>query len=173
MIMAFCTKCGNEMKEDAKFCPACGEPANGASAGRENKNGSSTVAGEAYQNAKSKVETVLNTKDATGEYDKDDIENNKVICALAYIPILFFLPLIACPKDSKFAKFHANQGLLLLILAIVCNVIGSLIGLIPFVGTIVWILLEIVLVGAFLFGLINTLQGKAKELPLIGGIRLI
>ena len=115
----------------------------------------------------------MDTKDTSGEYAREDIEKNKVICALAYIPILFFLPLVACPKDSKFAKFHANQGLLVLILAVVCNVIGSLIGLIPIFGTIVWILLDVVIFGAFLFGLINTLQGKAKELPFIGGIRLI
>ena len=172
--MSFCKKCGKEMNDDVKFCPACGEPANnGASGSSENNSGNSSYANDAYQNAKSKVETVLNTKDTTGEYDPKDIESNKVICALAYIPILFFLPLVACPKTSKFAKFHANQGLLLLILSVVCNVVGSLIGLIPILGTIVWVLLELVLFAAFIFGLINTLQGKAKELPLIGGIRLI
>ena len=25
--MSFCTKCGTELKEDAKFCPSCGAPA--------------------------------------------------------------------------------------------------------------------------------------------------
>jgi len=168
--MSFCGKCGKELNDGVKFCPACGEPTEN---GTQQSDKSTSYAGDAYQNAKSKVETVLNTKDTSGEYAREDIEKNKVICALAYIPILFFLPLVACPKDSKFAKFHANQGLLVLILAVVCNVIGSLIGLIPIFGTIVWVLLDLVIFGAFLFGLINTLQGKAKELPFIGGIRLI
>lgn len=171
--MSFCSKCGKELNDDAKFCPACGEATGQSTSENHGNNGNDSYANDAYQNAKSKVETVLNTKDATGEYDPKDIEDNKVICALAYIPVLFFLPLVACPKNSKFAKFHANQGLLVLILAVVCNVVGSLIGLIPVFGTIVWSLLGLLIFGAFLFGLINTLQGKAKELPLIGGIRLI
>ena len=44
-----------------------------------------------------------------------DIEDNKVIAALAYI--IFFLPLIVA-KDSEFGKFHANQGLIYFYLAL-------------------------------------------------------
>lgn len=175
--MVFCKKCGTQLEDNAAFCPKCGESAGNtasSNAGQNTQSDSSTsYANEAYQNAKSKVETVLNTKDATNEYDNQDIENNKVICALAYIPILFFLPLIACPKDSKFAKFHANQGLLFFILSILVGIVCFIIGHIPVFGLIVNILLGVIMLGMFLFGLINTLQGKAKELPLIGGIRMI
>ena len=52
--------------------------------------------------------------------DPKDIEENKVWGILAYI--IFFLPLITAPK-SKFAKYHANQGLLLVLLS-VANKIG-------------------------------------------------
>lgn len=45
-------------------------------------------------------------------YTPEDIEKNKTMAGLAYL--LFFLPLIACP-ESRYAKFHANQALLLLI----------------------------------------------------------
>ena len=112
------------------------------------------------------------SEDHTMEFDTQDAQDAKIWSVLAYFGILFFLPLVAVP-NSAYGKFHANQGLLLLILSVVCNVVGSLIGLISILGTIVWVLLELVLFAAFLFGLINTLQGKAKELPLIGGIRLI
>ena len=181
--MPFCTKCGNQMDDDATFCSKCGEPAaakaqeNAQESAQENTDNTAgsqnTYANDAYQNVKGKMETVLNTKDHTGEYDKNEIESCKVICALAYIPILFFLPLVACPKDSKFAKFHANQGLIMLLLSIFCNIVGSLIGLIPFIGWLVWLVLELLVLGAFLFGLINTRQGKAKELPFIGGIKIV
>lgn len=100
-------------------------------------------------------------------FEKDDIEKNKVIAGLAYL--IFFLPLIACP-ESQFGKFHANQGLLLLIL----GVAGSFIlGLIPIVG---WILLPLLSIFVFvvgIMGLVNGLNGKAKELPLIGKFRII
>ncbi|NLB17438.1 MAG: hypothetical protein GX825_01580 [Syntrophomonadaceae bacterium] len=96
-----------------------------------------------------------------------DIEKNKVIAGLAYL--LFFMPLLVCP-DSKYGKFHANQGLMLLIFGFG----GSLIlSLIPVIG---WIILPFYSIAVFVFaviGIINGLGGKVKELPLIGKARLI
>lgn len=100
-------------------------------------------------------------------FDQEDINKNKTMAGLAYI--LFFLPLIVCP-DSKFGKFHANQGLLLLILGFAGSIILSII---PIVG---WILLPIFSVLVFVFaiiGLVNGLSGKSKELPIIGKYRII
>jgi uncharacterized membrane protein len=102
--------------------------------------------------------------DSTQEniYTPEDIENNKTMAGLAYI--LFFLPLIVCP-ESKYAKFHANQGLLLLIAGIAGNVV---LGIIPVIG---WLLIPIYGIGILILGimgLINGFGGKAKELPLIG-----
>lgn len=55
-------------------------------------------------------------------YTPEDIEKNKTIAGLSYF--LFFLPLIACP-ESGYAKFHANQSLILLITGVMvkrfCN----------------------------------------------------
>lgn len=95
-------------------------------------------------------------------FDKADIEKNKAMAGLAYL--IFFLPLIVCP-ESKYAKFHANQGLLLFIAAIAGNIILSII---PVVG---WILLPIYGIGIFvlgIMGLINGFGGTAKRLPIIG-----
>ena len=110
--------------------------------------------------------TDLNVPESAS-FDPADIEKNKVIAGLSYI--LFFLPLIACP-DSKFGRFHANQALLLLILAIAGNIILTIIPvigwiLLPFFGILVFVL--------FLIGLINGLSGKAKGLPVIGKYRLL
>jgi uncharacterized membrane protein len=101
-------------------------------------------------------------------FTQEDIEQNKVISLLAYI--LFFIPLLAA-KDSAFAKFHANQGLVLLLLGISISIVASVIPIIgwfiigPF-GTIFVIVLAII-------GIINALNGKAKPLPLIGGITIL
>lgn len=97
----------------------------------------------------------------------EDVDKNKTMAGLAYI--LFFLPLAACP-DSQFGRFHANQGLLLLLLGFGGSIILTLI---PVIG---WILLPffslVILVFAIL-GLINGFGGKAKHLPLIGKYQLI
>lgn len=97
-----------------------------------------------------------------------DIENNKVIAALAYI--IFFLPLIAA-KDSEFGKFHANQGLLVLLMGIAVSVIGTVI---PILGWFIILPLGSLIVMVFaILGIINALNGLEKELPLIGNIKLL
>lgn len=106
------------------------------------------------------------------QFDPADIEKNKVISALSYFGILFFLPLLACP-DSKFGHFHANQGLLLLIFAIIGGIVQRLLGWIPIAGWIISAIINIILFVLFLYGLICTLQGQAKPLPIIGHIQLL
>lgn len=95
-------------------------------------------------------------------YTPEDIEKNKTMAGLSYL--LFFLPLITCP-ESRYAKFHANQALLLLILGIAGNVVLSII---PVIG---WMLLPVFGMGVLvlgIIGLVNSFGGKAKRLPLIG-----
>lgn len=96
-----------------------------------------------------------------------DVNENKWIAAAAYI--LFFLPLIAA-KQSRFAMYHANQGLILLLLGIVCNIV---LGLIPFIG---WILLPIANLATLalaIIGIIQAANGQTKPLPVIGTISII
>ncbi|MCR8636383.1 hypothetical protein NV381_34930 [Paenibacillus sp. N5-1-1-5] len=99
--------------------------------------------------------------------DPADVNANKWIGVLAYI--LFFLPLLAA-KESRFAMYHANQGLVLLILGIACNIV---LGLIPVIG---WILLPLANLATLvlaILGIIQAANGQLKPLPLIGGITII
>ena len=101
-------------------------------------------------------------QEQTSTFEQADIEKNKTMAGLAYL--IFFLPLLVCP-DSKYARFHANQALLLFIVAIAGNII---LGIIPIVG---WILMPIYAVVIFvlaIMGLINGFGGKAKRLPVFG-----
>ena len=106
--------------------------------------------------------------EAVTVFDQEDIDKNKTMAGLAYI--LFFLPLVACP-DSRFGRFHANQALLLIILAIAG---GFILSLIPILGVLVLVpLFSILIVVLAVIGLVNGLNGRAKELPLIGKFRLL
>lgn len=105
--------------------------------------------------------------EANLNFTPEDIESNKVMAGLAYI--LFFLPLLACP-DSPYGRYHANQGLLLLLLGLGGSIILSII---PIIG---WILLPFFGIAVFIvavIGLINGFSGKAKPLPIIGKYQLI
>ncbi len=96
-------------------------------------------------------------------FDPKDVEDNKIIAALSYLGILVLVPLLA-KKDSPFCQFHAKQGLILLIAWIVIGVVS----VIPVLGWIIGILGSIFLFVLFIVGLVNSLSGQAKELPLIG-----
>ena len=100
----------------------------------------------------------------------EDAEKNKAMGMVGYIiPILFFLPLISDAKDSPFAKFHANQQLVLLITWVAVSFLG---GIIPFL---IWFVPfgSIFCLVLMVMGIINASKGEMKELPLIGGISII
>ena len=100
-------------------------------------------------------------------YSAEDIEKNKTMAGLAYL--LFFLPLVACP-ESKYAKFHANQGLILLITSVAGIVILSLI---PIIGWVLAPIFSIAVLVLGILGLINGFGGKAKRLPVIGKFNIL
>jgi len=104
--------------------------------------------------------------------DPQDVEKNKAMAIVGYIlPILFFVPLISDAKNSPFAKFHANQQLNLLLAAVVVNIVG---GVIPFIGWFIILPLGMIfLIVVAIMGIINASKGEMKELPLIGGFKLI
>jgi uncharacterized membrane protein len=87
-----------------------------------------------------------------------DVEQNKAIACLSYIWILFLVPLLA-KRDSKFAQFHAKQGLILFIV----EIIGSLVFWIPFIGWLLWLGLVIIAI----IGIIKALNGEWWKMPYI------
>ena len=89
--------------------------------------------------------------------------SNKTMGVLAYF--IFFLPLLVDSKN-EFGRFHANQGLLVLILSIVASIVGSIISILGWVGSILVLVLAII-------GIINASKEEMKELPLIGSIKII
>ena len=114
---------------------------------------------------------VHGTNDHTAECSADDIERNKLICILCYISILWLVPLFL-RRDSRYAKFHVNQGIILSILGVVFAVASWLLGNIPVISIVFYVTDAITAIYAIL-GIYNTITGKAKELPFIGGYSII
>lgn len=161
--MAFCSKCGKQVGEGSRFCPACG-----ASLSKD------------YAPPRAE-EHSAGDKNHYG-FDPADVSKNKAMGILAYLGILVLIPVFAA-KESRFARFHANQGLILFILevclgvlswffeAIFLNVfhIWSLYGLL----NVAFRLLDIACLGLSIYGIVNAAQGTRRELPVIGKLRLI
>lgn len=103
------------------------------------------------------------------QIDPVDVEKNKTMAILAYF--IFFLPLITKSKDSPYAKFHANQSLILFIFTVCGHIIA---GFMPFFVS--FLISSIIMIGSLVFwfmGVINAANGKMKKLPFIGGIHLL
>lgn len=162
--MANCTKCGAQIDDNASVCPSCGAQQNTAA------------------NSVNATFSAVNSlgDDLTGQFDRNDIEANKGMAILSYIFILWLVPLLAAP-NSKYARFHANQGLVLFILecslGVIVFLVGLAMGLLGTVGGIVsWIVWAVVLIIDLCFaiiGILNAVNGTAKQLPVIGAISLI
>ena len=111
-------------------------------------------------------------------FNEEDVRSNKAMGVLAYIGILFLIPLFAA-KDSQYARFHTNQGLVLFIAdialnvvaRIVCIILGNALGLVAVpVITVINLAVGIIALVFLILGIINACSGEPKKLPLIGGI---
>lgn len=97
----------------------------------------------------------------SNEERQADVEKNKGVAIVAYI--VFFIPLLAA-KDSQYAMYHANQGLLLFLAAIAVNIVGAMI---PFLGWMIVSPLGNIAVFVFaVIGIMNAAKGEQKPLPL-------
>ncbi len=172
-IMAFCKFCGGRVDDGVKFCGSCG--------GEVEQVTSNTTS--AFNNTNTQNNAQQQTTPPPSS-EAADIEQNKIICAISYISILFFLPLLACP-ESRFGKFHANQSLILLIASSVIGVVGSIAaGLIEalfflpdslrtLAGGLVGLVVSAAPVAGMIFGIVTAIQGQMKEIPVIGRFNLI
>lgn len=98
----------------------------------------------------------------------NDNSNDTAMGILSYLGILVIIPIIVA-QDSEFAMYHANQGLILLIGAMILFAVGW----IPVLGWIVGFFGWIVVMIFAIMGIINAANGKKKPLPLIGGFNLL
>lgn len=112
--------------------------------------------------------------------DAEDIENNKAMAILAYLFILFLVPLLIAPK-SKYARFHTNQGIILcltnLFLFMVWFILKEFIFYIPVIGYPLYLIIFLVCFGLIfagtVYGIVNSILGNCKPLPLIGNLFVI
>ncbi len=150
--MAFCTKCGRQLEENERFCSNCGESAD-------------------------KTESASEPVYTAEELERKDAEENKVMSILAYLGILVLIPILCAPK-SAFARYHANQGLILWICSAVFStatgVIGTILQLVGLLAVITMLnIFYLVFVVFAIMGIVNVCNGAKKELPLIGKYKIL
>lgn len=100
-------------------------------------------------------------EEKTTANDAKDVEENKAITYLSYLGLLFLVPMLA-KKDSKFAQFHAKQGLVL--------TVGWFIGCFLYIVFFLGGLVHLAIVVLSIMGLINVSKGEKKDLPIVGDL---
>ncbi|MFT5036505.1 MAG: putative membrane protein [Candidatus Azotimanducaceae bacterium] len=108
--------------------------------------------------------------------DAASVDKYKTYAILGYIlPFLFFLPLMnESSKNNPYARFHANQHLILLVAAIAVFLLHSvLFSIFMFAGMFVMQTVNLAFLALAIIGIINASKGTMKGMPLIGGFTLL
>lgn len=157
--MAFCKNCGFEIVDGANNCTNCGTPVD-------------------------KEPAVPVAPVVEPANDSEDAQKNKAMGILSYIGFLVFIPLFGA-KDSKFAQFHAKQGLTLFILEVAYSIAvgiikGILYAIFPWRLLGVYYAISSILSLASIFflvmailGIVNAAQGQKTKLPIVGELDFI
>jgi uncharacterized membrane protein len=87
-----------------------------------------------------------------------EIDSSRLIVALSYVWILFLIPLLL-KRQSKFAQFHAKQGMVLFIIELIL----SFIMWIPVFGWLIWVATIVISI----IGIIKAYSGEWWKIPFI------
>lgn len=143
----------------------------------EKKNGAGSPQAEEAEKAgtdgKAKDESPSEAEDGVQISEE---QKKKIICALAYLfGILFFLPLVCYPND-RFAKFHANQSLVIFLVVIVGEVLFGILTGIAGLGVVFGIILAVFNVAVLLaciYAILGVVKGEERGIPLIRSLKLL
>lgn len=170
--MAFCSSCGTALPDYAKFCSSCGTALEPFIPPPKTVDAATSVVSETLPPQGSLYAPSM-------PYDREtDVANNKILSILCYFGPLV-LVVIFMMKNSRYARFHANQGLLLLIFeaagAILLGLAGSALyySSVYFLATLLWTLFWISIVILLLMGITNAASGREKRLPVLGRFNII
>lgn len=131
------------------------------------------------------IEGVVNTKDYTNTFTKEEVVPFRILATMCYVPFLFLLLLLTGKyKKSRFLYFHINQGLNLTlawaIVFFVNKVFRSLFtttyryssttpGWVDFISYVLYC----IVIAITVVGMINTFNGKSKNTSIVGGFRFL
>jgi len=128
------------------------------------------------------ITKIIDVDDLTYKFKKEEIENYSKYAILSYIGFLFLIPILnKSYKKSKYLLFHVNQGFNLfalelftfIVMGLINSIFISILDKTPFWLSIINFILYSLIVILMLSGIVNVVNGKSKELPIIGKLNFI
>ncbi len=97
-------------------------------------------------------------------------DEDKIFAFLCYLISIIGVVIVLATKSerSPFSIYHAKQGLVLFIAWIITWIIGLILAIIPIIGWIIYVVLWICMLLLWIVGMVNSLTGKMRPLPVIG-----
>ena len=92
----------------------------------------------------------------------DEIRRGKIFALLAYISILFLIPLFA-KRENSFVLFHVKQGLALFIIE--CAV--CIIRFVPIIGEVIFVFGMVICGILSLVGIVKVCMNELWEMPVV------
>ncbi|MEL7602442.1 MAG: zinc-ribbon domain-containing protein [Bacillota bacterium] len=198
--MAFCGQCGAKIDDGARFCPSCGavQSSEGAvqpeaapqqtwqptpQAAPQQDTGYQQAQQGYQQGGYQQYQQQYQQPQPERTYEPDGDPRTLGIGAItmfSYSGLLFLLPLLIC-KNSRFARYHASQGLNLLLAGVAYCIASAILTAIGFAISLGFGAILSTLVGIAglalpvlaIFGIVHVCKGETKPLPVIGGIQII
>lgn len=164
----YCYNCGHEINKEFKYCPYCG--------------------------TKQSIKIRLSTKKEETKEKKKVVykydNKTKSIAVLSYLSILALIPYFN-KKNNAFIKFHAKEGMNLLLVWIAYLILLRLSYFIKItkriwffdtaavrIYTPMWVIIPMWILGILILiiniiGIVNVLRNKKEELPIVGKLNII
>lgn len=116
----YCSKCGNQMEESAKFCPSCG-----ASQGKE-PNFNMSLASDSVEKVVNEARVQISNGKQSGKLYMV-IGWISMVVSLLFIPVLFGA--VAVIMGYLYRSYDEKHGTILMIAGVTGAILGFLIGM--------------------------------------------
>lgn len=107
-------------------------------------------------------------EDITNKFTKEEMEEKKLMAILSYLGFLVIIPILQA-KDSVYVRHHINQGIVLIGICFVLN----LLAFIPVIGMIVGVVAGVVFLAGAGFNILNIVNGKVLKVPVLSNFEII
>jgi uncharacterized membrane protein len=101
---------------------------------------------------------------------KTGADDNSIACAVLCYLLVGIIWYFADEKMRKnsLAGYHAKQAVTLLLVSIIVQIFGWLLIWIPILGWMIHFILNLIILIAWILGIVYAATGKMKPLPIIG-----
>ncbi|MGN1048803.1 MAG: zinc-ribbon domain-containing protein [Eubacteriales bacterium] len=183
--MKFCTKCGYQNVDDARFCQSCGAPMSVSQAQTDTSS------------AQPSTQAQPQTPPQNQGYQQQNLpqaDNSHLFCILSYIGVLWLFGLLLAPERfNPRVKFNVGQGIIASIvsagLSLVAWILTLIINLIfriektlfgygtgiyeispvaTVISNIIWVAVGAVSIALMVYGIVKVAKHEDAYLPIVG-----